>query len=369
MEEVDCVVIGAGVLGLATARTLSATGLQVIVLESAGAIGTGISSRNSEVIHAGIYYQPGSLKATLCVEGRTALYAYCADRGVPHRRLGKLLVATDESQLAALVALGERAVRNGVADLVSLSGADARALEPAVNCKAAILSPSTGIVDTHALMLALQADAEARGAIVALNSPVCFGEVKNESILLNIGFDAPMWLLARRVVNAAGLDASAVARSLRGFPALLAPPIFYAKGNYFGLTGVRPPFQRLIYPMPDEAGLGVHVTLDLNGRVRFGPDVEWIKSIDYHVDPGAAHGFYDSIRRYWPELPDGALTPDYAGIRPKLVGPGQPAVDFVMQGCRDHGIAGLVNLFGMESPGITASLAIADMVRRELGLH
>jgi L-2-hydroxyglutarate oxidase LhgO len=218
-------------------------------------------------------------------------------------------------------------------------------------------------------MLALQADAEARGAIVALNSPVCFGEVKNESILLNIGFDAPMWLLARRVVNAAGLDASAVARSLRGFPTLLAPPIFYAKGNYFGLTGVRPPFQRLIYPMPDEAGLGVHVTLDLNGRVRFGPDVEWIKSIDYHVDPGAAHGFYDSIRRYWPELPDGALTPDYAGIRPKLVGPGQPAVDFVIQGRRDHGIPGLVNLFGMESPGITASLAIADMVRRELGLH
>jgi L-2-hydroxyglutarate oxidase LhgO len=369
MEEVDCVIIGAGVLGLATARSLSAAGLQVIVLEAAGAIGTGVSSRNSEVIHAGIYYQPGSLKAALCVQGRAALYAYCTDRDVPHRRIGKLLVATDESQLAALVAIAERAVNNGVADLVSLSSAAVRALEPAVNCKAAILSPSTGIVDTHALMLALQADAEARGAIVALNSHVCFGEIRNESILLNIGFDAPMWLRARRVVNAAGLDASAVARSLRGFPANLAPPIFYAKGNYFGLTGVPPPFQRLIYPIPDEAGLGVHVTLDLNGRVRFGPDVEWIKDIDYHLDPGAARGFYDSIRRYWPGLPDGALTPDYAGIRPKLVGQGQPAVDFIIQGSRDHGIAGLVNLFGIESPGITASLAIADMVRRELGLH
>lgn len=368
MEQTDCVVVGAGVVGLAVARCLSACGLQVLILESADAIGTGISSRNSEVIHAGIYYPPGSRKAALCVQGRAALYDYCAQRGVPHCRLGKLLLATDDSELPALAAIRDRALRNGVTDLIPLSAVDVRAIEPDVRCASALLSPSTGIVDTHALMLALRSDAEAAGACVIERSPVVRGELVDGMISLNVGTDTEFWLRTRLLINAAGLDAPAMARSLRGFPAHLVPPLYFAKGNYFGLTGVKTPFRHLIYPMPNEAGLGVHVTLDLAGRARFGPDVQWVNSVDFTVDPLAARGFYESIRRYWPALPDESLAPDYAGIRPKLAGPGEPAADFLIQGPGLHGIDGLVNLFGIESPGITAALAIADVVRKELGV-
>jgi len=364
-DSIDCVVIGAGVVGLAVARALALEGREVVVLEAADAIGTETSSRNSEVIHAGIYYPAGSLKARLCVEGKHFLYAYCSERGIPHRRCGKMIVATRPGQDAYLDKLRAQAAANGVEDLRLVDGAAARAIEPELSCDAALLSPSTGIVDSHSLMLAYQGDAEARGAVVAFLSPVLGGEVRNDGIELRVGGAEPAALRARLVVNAAGLGAQSVARSIAGIPAARVPPLHYAKGNYFSLAG-RSPFSRLVYPVPEPGGLGVHISIDLAGQARFGPDVEWIDDIAYDVDPRRADGFYAEVRRYWPGLRDGALQPAYAGIRPKLGPAGTPAADFVVEGPCDHGVPGLVNLFGIESPGLTASPAIAALVVEKL---
>ena len=361
MERVDCIVIGAGVVGLAVARRLALEGRVVVVLESEKTIGTHTSSRNSEVIHAGIYYTPGSLKARLCVPGKQALYRYCEAHGVGHRRCGKLIVATDNTQRPALEKLHAQALANGAADLQWLTGEQARALEPELVCVAALISPSTGIVDSHGLMLAIQGDAEERGTAIAFRSPVEGGRIGSGGIELEVGGEQRMRIQARCVVNCAGLNAQRVARSLAGFPAEHVPPCHYARGNYFSLFG-RSPFSRLIYPIPELAGHGVHLSLDLSGQARFGPDVEWVQTIDYRVDPRRADVFYREIRRYWPKLAEGALSPGYAGIRPKIQAPGEPARDFLIEGPKDHGIPGLVNLFGIESPGLTASLAIADYV-------
>jgi L-2-hydroxyglutarate oxidase LhgO len=362
MERLDAVVVGAGVVGLAVARALALAGREVIVLEGADGIGTETSSRNSEVIHAGIYYPPGSLKARLCVAGREALYRYCDAHGVPHHRCGKLLVATHERQIPKLAAIKAQADANGVTDLAPLTVAEARALEPELRCVAAYLSPSTGVIDSHAFMLALQGDAESRGAMIAFKSPVKGGAVRGDGIELDVGGATPLRVLARSVVNCGGLHAQKLAAALAGFPPAHVPPTYYAKGNYYSLIG-RSPFSRLVYPMPNEAGLGVHITIDLAGQARFGPDVEWIDRIDYDVDPRRADSFYAAIRDYWPGLRDGQLAPGYSGIRPKLVGPNAPAADFVISGPRDHGVSGLVNLFGIESPGMTAALAIGELVR------
>jgi len=365
MERIDCAVVGAGVVGLAVGRALALAGREVVVLESADAIGTETSSRSSEVIHAGIYYPPGSAKARLCVAGRHALYRYCAEHGVPHRNCGKLIVATSPDQIPRLQELRAQAEANGVTDLRPLTGEEAARLEPELRCIAALRSPSTGIIDSHAYMLALQGDAEAHGAVVALRSPVTGGRVGSDGVALAVGGAEPTTLRARTVVNCAGLDAQRLAASLAGFPRQHVPPTYYAKGNYYSLIG-RAPFAHLVYPMPNQAGLGVHITIDLAGQARFGPDVEWIDRIDYRVDPRRADGFYAAIRAYWPALQDGRLQPAYAGIRPKVVGPNAPAADFLIEGPAVHGVPGLVNLFGIESPGITASLAIADEVLRRL---
>ena len=359
MDRVDSVVIGAGLVGLAVARALALAGREVVILEAEDAIGTHTSSRNSEVIHAGIYYPQGSLKARACVEGRRRLYEYCATHGVPHRRCGKLIVATDAAQLDELEGIRRRAHANGVTDVVPVNLAEVRAMEPEIACVAALHSPSTGIVDSHALMLAYLGDAERAGAMLALKSPLQKGLVRKDGIELHVAGAAP--ILAARVVNSAGLRAPSLARRIEGYRAELAPAELYAKGNYYTLAR-RPPFSRLVYPVPEPGGLGVHVTLDLGGRARFGPDVEWVEKIDYTVDPRRAERFYAAIRRYWPGLPDGALEPGYAGIRPKIAGKGAPAPDFVVQGPREHGVPGLVQLYGIESPGLTASLALADHV-------
>lgn len=363
MDRVDAVVIGAGLVGLAVARALALAGREVVILEAEDAIGMHTSSRNSEVIHAGIYYPKGSLKARACVEGRQRLYAYCAARGVPHRRCGKLIVATDAAQLGELEEIRRKAHANGVTDVVRVSPAEVRAMEPELHCVAALHSPSTGIIDSHALMLAYLGDAERAGAMLALKSPLERGIVRPGGIELHVAGAEP--LLAAQVVNSAGLRAPSLARRIEGYPAELAPPELYAKGNYYTLAK-RSPFTRLVYPVPEPGGLGVHVTLDLGGRARFGPDVEWVDSIDYTVDPRRAERFYAAIRRYWPGLADGALEPGYSGIRPKISGKGAPAPDFVVQGPRAHGVPGLVQLYGIESPGLTASLALADHVAASL---
>lgn len=364
MEQVDAVVMGAGVVGLAVARALALVGREVMVLEREAAIGTGTSSRNSEVIHAGIYYPKGSLKARLCVQGRMALYAYCAERGIPHQRCGKLVVANTSSQLAALPSILDKAAANGVHDLVLLSRDEARALEPQLECLGAILSPSTGIVDSHALMLALQGDLEHQGGLVVCHSGVRELAVTSRGVEVE-SLDGTR-LLARTVVNAAGLYACDLARKTRGLDPRSLPKAWFAKGSYFTLAG-RSPFAHLIYPAPEPdahlAGLGVHLTLDLGGQVKFGPDVEWTSSPDdLQVDASRADVFYSEVRRYWPGLPDGSLQAGYAGIRPKISGPHEPAGDFWFHGPRDHGVPGLVNLFGIESPGLTSCLAIADHV-------
>ena len=368
MDRVDAVVIGAGVVGLAVARRLAMAGHETIILETQPIIGSETSSRNSEVIHAGIYYPTGSLRAELCVAGKQALYAYCASRGVPHSRMGKLIVATTEAEIPGLKGLAAKAEANGVHDLVWLTPAEVAPLEPEIHCVAALLSPSTGIIDSHQLMLAYQGEAEAHGAMLAVNSPLESGEVAGEGIVLRVGGAAPMELMARLVVNSAGLDAPTMARRIQGVPPASVPQEWMAKGNYYVLQG-RVPFRRLIYPMPEAGGLGVHVTLDLGGQARFGPDVEWVTTRDYTVDPKRAEAFYAAVRRYWPGLPDGAIQPGYAGIRPKLHGPGQPQPDFVIQGPADHGVAGLVNLYGIESPGLTCSLPIADRAAQLLGVN
>jgi len=361
-ESVDAVVVGAGVVGLAVARALALAGREVMVLEAEGAIGTGISSRNSEVIHAGLYYPAGSLKARFCVAGREALYAYAAARGIAARPVGKLIVATDDRQSATLDAIAAAAAANGVTDLVRLDAAAVHALEPEVTCVAALHSPSTGILDSAAYMLALQGDLEAAGGAVALHAPVRGGRVVADGIELDVGGDEAITLVARTVVNAAGLGATALAAAITGVPAATVPRLRLARGNYFALSGVKSPFRRLVYPVPEPGGLGVHATLDLGGQVRFGPDVEWIEAVDYTVDPRRAERFYEAVRRYWPGLPDGALVPSFAGIRPKISGPSDPAADFLVQGPETHGVAGLWNLFGIESPGLTSSLAIAAHV-------
>ena len=363
MEKLDAVVIGAGVVGLAVARSLALAGREVVILESEDAIGTHTSSRNSEVIHAGIYYPGGSLKAIACVAGRHLLYEYCRTHGVPHRRCGKLIVATDEAQISELQMIKQKAHANGASDVVEIPKQEAMAMEPELSCVAALHSPSTGIIDSHALMLAYLGDAEAHGAMLALRSPVERAAVRKDGIEMQVAGSEPF--LARTVVNSAGLRAPSVARSIEGYPAALAPRELYAKGNYYSLNR-KSPFQRLIYPVPEPGGLGVHVTLDLAGQARFGPDVEWVERISYDVDPGRAARFYAAIRRYWPALPDDSLSPGYAGIRPKTSGPGEPASDFEIQGPRRHGVAGLVHLFGIESPGLTASLALARRVLSEL---
>ncbi len=361
MERVECLVIGAGVVGLALARHLAQSGREVVVLESADRIGTGISSRNSEVIHAGIYYPPGSLKARLCLAGNRALYAYCEARQVNHRRCGKLIVATDDSQVEALHQLRLRAAANGVTDLLWLVRDEALALEPRLQCTAALLSPSTGIVDSHGLMRALCMDAEAAGATVVLKCPVLGGGSTAQGLALDLGGDDPMTLVASRVFNCAGLGALPLAWSLAGLRTEALPPLprQFAKGNYYSLSGAAP-FSRLVYPVPSHGGLGVHLTLDLAGQARFGPDVEWIDTENYDVDPHRADSFYAEVRKYWPQLPEGALQPAYAGIRPKLHGPGETPPDFLIQREDDHGVPGLVNLLGIESPGLTACLALAE---------
>ncbi len=372
MEQITAAIIGAGVVGLACARALAARGIDSVVLERHDAFGSETSARNSEVIHAGLYYPGGSKKAALCVAGRDALYAYCDERHVAHRRCGKLVVATHEAQLPKLEALRRQGEANGVSDLRLLDGAAARALEPELACIAALHSPSTGIVDSHAFMLALLADAERNGALLALKSPVAGGRIAPDGIVLAVGNGSDTTQLkARFIVNAAGLAATQFARSLAGFPAAHCPTPHYAKGNYYGLAG-RAPFSRLIYPLPEPGGLGVHLTLDLGGQARFGPDVEWlpdhwIDRPDYTVDPERSSGFYAEVRRYWPGLPDDALAPAYCGVRPKISGPQDPAADFLIQGPAAHGVPGLVNLFGIESPGLTSALAIADAVCAELG--
>lgn len=366
MDGIECVVVGAGVVGLATARRLAQSGLEVVVLEAAGDIGTGTSSRNSEVIHAGIYYPAGSLMARMCVAGRRMLYAYCDDHGVPYRRCGKLIVATAENEDEKLASIRAHAEANGVDDMQTLTAAEAIALEPALNCTAALLSPSTGIVDSHAYMLALRGEIEDAGGALAFHAPLLRAKTIPEGFEVEVGGDSPTALQCRLLVNSAGLSAPAVARTIDGMPADRVPDIYYAKGNYFSCS-TRAPFSRLIYPTPEPGGLGVHLTIDLGGQAKFGPDVEWIDRIDYTVDPARAERFYPAIRRYWPALPDGALAPSYSGIRPKIVPPAVAKQDFVIQGPQDHGVAGLINLFGIESPGLTSSLAIADEVARIAG--
>jgi L-2-hydroxyglutarate oxidase LhgO len=372
MDSVQTIVVGAGVIGLACAKRLAESGRDVIVLEAADAIGTETSSRNSEVIHAGIYYPTGGLKARLCVAGKKALYAYCESRGVPYRNCGKLIVATSPEEDRVLDGIAAKAAANGVDGpdaLYRISGAEARDLEPALSCVSALVSPSTGIVDSHSLMLAYQGDAAANGAMIAFQTPVLGGRVEPEGIVLEAGGAAPMTLACRELVIASGLSSQTVARSVSGYPAEMIPGQYYCKGNYF-VTSASSPFSRLIYPVPVKSGLGVHVTIDMAGGLRFGPDTEWIDGLGgpdtLEVDPARGEAFVAAIRRYYPDLPDGALQPGYAGIRPKLSPNGAVGDDFRIDGPETHGISGLVGLYGIESPGLTASLAVADEVLSRL---
>ncbi|MGO4570575.1 NAD(P)/FAD-dependent oxidoreductase [Microvirga sp. 2TAF3] len=362
----DILVIGAGIVGLAIARALGLRGHSVIVAEATGGIGNGVSSRNSEVIHAGMYYPSGSLRARHCVAGRRMLYAFCESHGVPHARCGKLIVATNDLEQAKIEGIYEQGIANGVEGLSFLSAAEAKALEPNLACTGAVLSRETGIIDSHALMLALQGDLEAVGGMIAFHSPVERIARAGSGWEVHAGGAEKAVIPVDAVVNSAGLGAQALARATESYPKAEVPRLVLAKGNYFGCLG-KPAFSHLIYPAPVEGGLGTHVTLDLAGRMRFGPDVEWVDREDYEVDPRRAESFYASIRRYWPGLPDGALVPDYAGIRPKLTGPGEKAADFMIEGPAEHGLAGLVHLFGIESPGLTSCLSIAEDVAERLG--
>lgn len=369
MADIDCLVIGAGVVGLAVARALALAGREVVVAEAESSIGTQTSARNSEVIHAGIYYPPGSLKARMCVRGRELLYAHAGERGLPHKACGKLIVATSQSQLPALDTIAARALASGVTDVRRIDVNEARAIEPEVTCVAALHSPSTGIVDSHAFMLSLQGELEANGGSIAFNTPITGWSCMGESFSVTFGGDDPATYSVRTVINSAGHGAPRLLRQLGGFPDGLAPPQYYAKGNYFSLLG-KQPFRGLVYPIPEAAGLGIHATLDLAGRVKFGPDVEWVlDDQDLIVDPARGDSFYAAIRTYWPGLPDGGLVADYAGIRPKLHAEGEPMPDFRIDGPAEHGIAGLVNLLGIESPGLTSSLAIAEEVAGRLAAN
>ena len=368
MDRVDCIVIGAGVVGLAVARRLARAGLDTLVLEREATHGTQTSSRNSEVIHAGIYYPPGSLKARLCVQGREQLYSYCNLRGVPHRRCGKLILAAEEAERATLQCYFETARRNGVTDLEWLTPAQVAALEPAVRCLAALWSPSTGIIDSHALMQALLGDLEAAGGALVCRAEVTGVQLANDTHRLTVTQDgATAEVAAPLLVNAAGLDAQGVARRMGGLDRETIPPRHLARGHYFTMQGGAP-FRHLVYPVAGKAGLGIHVTLDLAGAARFGPDVEWVERIDYTPDASRRGAFAEAIRRYYPELDESRLQPGYTGIRPKLHGPDEPTADFLLQGPATHGWPGLVNLYGIESPGLTACLAIATEVATMLGI-
>jgi L-2-hydroxyglutarate oxidase LhgO len=387
MDRVDVVVVGAGVGGLAVARALALAGREVMVIEKEGAIGQGISSRNSEVIHAGLYYPTGSLKAQLCVRGKQMLYAYCAERGLPHRQCGKLIVATDASQLEKLARIAQQAASNGV-PVQMLTREQARALEPQLECVAALLSPTTGIVSSHDLMTSLLGDLENAGGALALatelESVQFFKEkmpfrgvlsaqsaIKSEAEVDRFECFESFELGFQVMINAAGLSAPLVAQRMQGLDKSSVPQAHYAKGNYYALSG-KAPFERLVYPIPEAAGLGVHLTLDLGGQAKFGPDVQWLDGIeapaqiDYSVDPKRAEGFYSEVRKYWPGLQDGQLLPSYSGVRPKIVGAHEAAADFCIQGPDAHGVAGLVNLFGIESPGLTSCLALGDHVAEML---
>jgi L-2-hydroxyglutarate oxidase LhgO len=361
----DVLVVGAGVIGLACARALALRGHAVIVAERTGGIGNGVSSRNSEVVHAGMYYPTGSVRARHCVAGRRMLYAYCGSHGVPHKKCGKLIVATNDLERAKIEGIFQQGLANDVEGLSLLTGEEARRLEPNLACVAAVISTETGIVDSHALMLALQGDLEAAGGVIAFNAPIERLTRSGDAWEAHYGGAEAGALTVDAIVNATSLGAQALARETDGYPARRVPKLVLAKGNYFGCLG-KPAFSRLIYPAPVEGGLGTHVTLDLAGRMRFGPDVEWIDKEFYEVDPKRAELFYASIRRYWPGLPDGALVADYSGIRPKLTGPGEPPADFVIDGPAEHGLPGLVHLFGIESPGLTCALSIADDVAERL---
>ncbi len=364
LYRVDTVIIGAGVVGLAVAREIARSGRDVIVLEASATFGTGNSSRNSEVIHAGIYYAAGSLKAKLCTRGRDMLYQYCEDRGVRYRRCGKIIVATDPYQVPTLTQIAEKARANGVLNLRHLTSEEARELEPNLRCVAALHSPSTGIIDSHGLMTSLLSDAETAGTVVLYHAPVIGGDSHPQGVNLRVGGKSETEILARRVYNSAGIAATRVASTIAGIRTGSVPQLNLAKGNYFSLRG-QAPFSHLIYPVPEVGGLGVHATLDLAGQVRFGPDVEWVDSEDYIVDPSRCDAFCSEIRKYWPELPASDLCPDYAGIRPKLTGPEAPVDDFFFQRADQHDVPGLINLFGIESPGLTACLALAATLGAE----
>jgi L-2-hydroxyglutarate oxidase LhgO len=362
LNDVDCIVIGAGVIGLAAARALSLRGREVIILERERHFGMHTSSRNSEVIHAGIHYEPSSLKARLCVAGRDLLYRYCAERGIPYRRCGKLTVATAATQLATLEKIEANARASGVFDLTWLDGSEARRTEPALECIRALSSPSTGIIDSHVYMQSLLADAEANGANIVYDTQVTALRTTPRGIEIATNGESVLIARARTVINSAGLWADRVASSIQDFPAQFIPKVHFAKGSYFALSGASP-FSRLVYPAPPPGGhLGIHMTIDLGGAARFGPDSEWVQSIDYAVDPQRVALFAEAVRQYWPGLTEAKLYPAYAGIRPKISGPGEPARDFCISGPKEHGVAGVVNLFGMESPGLTASLALGEYI-------
>jgi len=364
-HDIETVVIGAGVVGLAIARYLATAGQEVLILERNNLFGSETSARHSEVIHAGIYYPKNSLKAKLCTRGKALLYDYCADHDIPHKRIEKIIVATNASQVTELDGINKRAKANGVNDLRSLSSNDIGKLEPAIKAQAGLLSPSTGIVDSHAFMLSLLGKAESLGAMIAYNSPVDQVAPSANGFTVSVGGEQNMKLSCKRLVNTAGHGACALAKSTHGFPAKLTPTAHYAKGNYFRLQG-KTPVSRLIYPVPEPGGLGVHITLDMAGQSRFGPDVQWQDTLDYNVDKDRAMHFYNAIRRYWPALEDDALVPDYAGVRPKIELSGKAYNDFLIQSSSTHGMSGLVNLFGIESPGLTSSLAIAEYVLSQL---
>lgn len=365
MERTDVVIIGAGVVGLAIARALAQKGRETVVLEAETAIGTITSARNSGVIHAGIYYKPGSLKARLCVAGRNKLYSYAKERGIPHKKCGKLIVATDDTQTEKLKEWHATAIQNGVSDIRRLTPDEARRLEPEVACTAALHVPISGLVDVHAYLLALLGDAENAGATLVLRAPVLSGEVDSGGFILEVGGATPTRLACRTLINAAGLGAQAISQKLKGLDPSTVPPLVLARGNYFSLSG-KPPFQMLIYPLPVLGSSGLHASCDLGGQARFGPDVEWIDHIDYRVDPARAPIFEDAVRRYWPNLPPGVLQPDYAGIRPKLSRSSPHDSDFLIQTEKEHKVSGLINLYGIESPGLTASLALAEEVAARL---
>ena len=364
-NDIECLVIGAGVVGLAIARRMALAGKSTLVLEANEGIGMEVSARNSEVIHAGLYYPKDSLKAKFCVDGKHQLYAYCQEKGIQHQRLGKLLVATDAAQIQQFEQIKKAALANGVNDLEDLDQQQAQALEPNLHCVAALHSPSTGIVDTHGLMLALQGDAEHHDAQFVFRSPLLGLRVTPSGFVCQVGGDEATEISSDIVINAAGLHAPSLAHQFIGLDAQFIPQDYYCRGTYFSLSG-KTPFQRLIYPMPSASGLGVHLTLDLGGQAKFGPDTEWIDGIDYALDESRITSFYRAVREYWPDLKDGSLQPAYTGIRPKIVGPHEPAADFMISGPQTHGIKNLVNLFGIESPGLTSCLAIADYVEQLL---